>query len=88
MASDVDFGGKTFILAGLLDALARTVVLPAVVQAADAVAFHPASGELRAAVGAAEVNQMGRALLAAIERELLAHHLDRARLASGKVTHP
>src|SRR5262249_5387419 len=83
VAADLHFAGEAGVLGGLLDALAGAVVLPAVVEAADAVALHPAGAELRAAMGAAERHQVRLAGLAAIEREVLAHHADGFRVARG-----
>src|SRR5215469_3223229 len=53
VAAYADLSGKAYILGGLLHALARTIVFPAVIEAANAVAFHPAYGELGSAVRAA-----------------------------------
>jgi hypothetical protein len=72
IALDLDFAGEARILGRLLDALAGGIVLPAVVEAADAVALDPARTELRAAVRAAELEQVRRVVLAAVEREVLA----------------
>src|SRR5205814_972423 len=85
IAPDAHFGGEAGVLGGLLDALARGVVLPAVVEAAQAVALHPARRELRAAVRAAEVHEVGDAALTAIEGELLAHDRDRFGVAGREV---
>src|SRR5207244_2921155 len=63
---------QAWILARLLDALAAGVVAPAVIPTAEAVALDPADGELGAAMGAAEVHHVGRAVLAAVEGEALA----------------
>ncbi len=59
------------------DAGSGTVVRPAVVEALHGVAADPADRQLRAAVRAAKADQMRRPRLAAIEREPLAHHVER-----------
>src|SRR5262249_57689254 len=48
-----DLSGKTYVLCGLFDALPRTIIFPAMIEAADAIAFHPAHRELGSAVRAA-----------------------------------
>src|SRR6185369_9986833 len=68
-------------LGRLLDALAALVEFPAVIEAADRVAFDGSRGKLRAAVRAIAVHQMQRAALTAVEREGLAHDAHRFRLA-------
>jgi hypothetical protein len=65
----------------LFDALPGAVKAPAVIHAADRVAFDPAGRELRAAMRAAEIDEMRRAALAAVKREALAHDLDRLGLS-------
>src|SRR5207253_10957977 len=50
VALDPHFAGEAGVLGGLLDALAGAVVLPAVVDAAEAVPLDPAGRELRATV--------------------------------------
>src|SRR5262249_25020584 len=71
VALDAHLAGEAGVLGGLLDALAGAVVLPAMVEAADAVALHPPGAELRPPVRAAEVHEVWRAALAAVEREVL-----------------
>ena len=51
------------------------------VHAADRVAFDPAGGELRAAMRAAEIHDVRRAVITAVKRKALAHDLDRLGLA-------
>jgi hypothetical protein len=48
-----------------------------VIHAADAIAFHPTGGELRAAMGTTKADNVRRAGITAVEREALAHDLDR-----------
>src|SRR5579885_3308238 len=76
VAADAHLGREGGVLGRHLHALAGGVVLPAVVEAADAVALHPAGAELGAAVGAAEGEEVGSAALAAIEGEVFAHDAD------------
>src|SRR4029450_3853950 len=73
-----------FLLCGLLCALTGTVKQPTVIHAADAVAFHPAGGELRAAMRAAKSDDMRGSGLATVERKTLAHDLDRFSLAGAE----
>jgi len=56
IALDLDFGREGGVFGGHLDTLAGAVILPAVVEAPDAVALDPAGRELRAPVRAAEVH--------------------------------
>src|SRR5439155_23576672 len=65
----------------LLCALTGTVKQPTVIHAADAVAFDPAGGELRAAMRAAKSDDMRGSGLATGERKALAHDFDRFSLA-------
>src|SRR5215472_16035733 len=53
VAAYADLSGKTYVLCGLFDALPRTIIFPAMIEAADAVAFYPADRELGSAVRAA-----------------------------------
>src|SRR5262249_41085276 len=93
VALDPHLAGEAGILGGLLDTLARPVVLPAVVEAADAVALHPARAELRAPVRAGKVDQVGLWTrrywsvqpLSPVEREVLAHDADRFRVARREI---
>src|SRR5262249_9722563 len=78
-------GREAGVLGRLLDALARAVVFPAVVEAAQAVALHPAGRELRAPVRAARRHDVRCAALAAVEGEVLAHGADGLRLARREV---
>src|SRR5437879_2409026 len=73
IARDVHLGREARVLGGHLDALAGAVILPAVVEAAETVPFHPARAELRPPMRAARRDHVGRAVLAAVEREVLAH---------------
>src|SRR6266536_2343358 len=74
-----------FLLGGLLCALTGTVKQPTVIHAADAVAFDPAGGELRAAMRAAKSDDMRGSGLATVERKTLAHDLDRFSLAGAEL---
>src|SRR5262249_43993252 len=85
VAGDPHLGGEAGVLGGLLAALAGAIVLPPAVEAAEAVALHPAGAELRAAVGTTVADQVGRAILATVERELLVEDAPRYRLASVNV---
>src|SRR5439155_7915262 len=58
VALDPHLAGEAGVLGGLLDALAGAVVLPPMIEAANAVALHPAGAELRPAVRAAGVEQV------------------------------
>ncbi len=73
------------ILRGHLDALAGAVELPAVVQAAQRIAFDPAEMQRRAAMRAAIVEHLGAARFAAVERVVLAHDADRPGVALRQV---
>src|SRR6185369_3106059 len=64
-------------LSRLLDALARGIVLPAMVVAAQVIALYPGGRELCSSVGAAEGDDVRRALLPPIEGEVLSHDSDR-----------
>ena len=75
------FLSETFMLRGLLDALTGAVVFPAMVKTADAIVLDPADRKLRAAMGAAKIDDIGRATGAAVERETFAHDLDRHGIA-------
>ena len=75
--ANADFFGEGFFFRRLLDALAGGIKAPTVKAAADRVVLDPADGKLRLAVRAAKVDQMRFAAVAAVERELLAHDLDR-----------
>src|SRR5207248_9453587 len=61
-------------------------ILPAVVEAAEAVALDPASAELRPPVRAARRDDLRRAVLAAIEGEVLAHDTDGPGMAGEEVS--
>src|SRR5207248_1791139 len=80
-----DFACESWLLGGLLDALAGAVELPAVVKAADRIALDPAEMELRTAMRAAIVEDLGAPGLAAIERVVLAHDADRLRVPGREV---
>src|SRR5205823_1301990 len=85
VALDLDFAGEGGVLGRLLDALARAVVLPAVVEAANAVPLDPAGAELRPPVRAAGRYQVGVAALIAIERVVLTHDPDRFGVTGGEI---
>src|SRR6185312_916786 len=72
-------------LGRLLGAASIAVERPAMIHAADAIALDPAGRELRPAMGAAWTDQERLAGASAIERQALAHDLDRPRPASGKI---
>ena len=55
------------------------------IDAADAVAFDPAGGELRAAMRAAKADDMGCSALATIQRKSFAHDLDGFGLARAEL---
>src|SRR3954469_10131522 len=73
------------ILRRHLDALAAAVEFPAVVQAADGVAFHPSEVKLRAAMRTAVIEHLRSPRLAAIKRVVLAHDADRLGVAALEV---
>jgi len=77
IARDPHLAGEAGVLGGLLDALAGAVVLPAVVEAADAVPLDPAGAELRPPVRAAERHHVRRAPLVTVEGKVLTHDADR-----------
>src|SRR5205085_3858316 len=77
IAADPHLAGKARLLGRLLDALPAALEFPAVIDAADVVAFDPAQMHLRAAMRAAVVDDLRMARLAAVEREILAHDADR-----------
>ncbi len=81
----LDLGGEGRALGRLLEALAGAVIEPAVIEAADAVALDPAVDERGLAMGTAVDQQMRRAALAAIEREIFAHHLYAHRASRGEI---
>src|SRR5581483_8840057 len=76
IAADADLSRKGGVLGRLLHALACVVVLPTVIEAANAVALDPACRELGAAMRAAERQQVRLAAFTSIEREVLAHDTD------------
>ena len=55
------------------------------IHAADRVAFDPAGGELRAAVRAAEIDNVRCAVFIAVKSEAFAHDLDRFGLAGAEL---
>ena len=65
-----------FLFRRLLCSLTRAVKQPTMIDAADAVAFHPTGGELRPPVRAAKSHDVGGSSLTAVERKTLAHDLD------------
>src|SRR5581483_5031289 len=76
IAADADLSRKGGVLGRLLHAFACVVVLPTVIEAANAVALDPACRELGAAMRAAERQQVRLAAFTSIEREVLAHDTD------------
>lgn len=82
---DANLACERFLLRGLLRALTRAVKQPTVIDAADAIAFYPAGGELRASVRAAKSHDVGRSRLAAVECETFAHDLDWFSVAGPKL---
>src|SRR5262249_46797904 len=80
-----DLWREGFRFGWLLNASARAIVFPTVIETADKVALDPPGGELRAAVGAAMADQMRRAALTAVERKLFIHDPNRQRLANRKL---
>src|SRR5215813_4020481 len=69
----------------LLGAAPVALELPAVIEAAQRVALDAPSGELRAAVWTACLDQMRLAAVAAIKRVALAHNPQRDRTAARQV---
>jgi hypothetical protein len=59
IGSNSNPGGEAWIFAGLFHALPGVVVLPSVITAPNAIAFHPTDRELRATVGAAKLYDNG-----------------------------
>ena len=68
-AANFYFLGKAVVFGRLLDALAGAVVFPAMVETADAIVLDPADRQLRAPMGAAEIDNVRRAARAAIKRK-------------------
>src|SRR5206468_9132357 len=77
--------GKSRVLGRLLDALARAVEFPAVIEAADIVALDPAEVHQRAAVRAAVIKNLGAPRVAPIQGEVLSHDADRLRVPARQV---
>jgi hypothetical protein len=65
--------------------LTGAVKQPTVIHAADAVAFDPAGGKLRAAMRAAKSDDMRCSTLATVKRKTLAHDLDGLGLAGAEL---
>ncbi len=80
-----DLLAEGVFLCRLLDAVAVRRELPAVIEAAQRIAFDPAGREPRAAMRADGIDEMGGAALAAVEGELFAHDADRHRAAGRQV---
>src|SRR3954462_8015712 len=72
IGADAHLGGEGGLLRRLQRALAAAVELPAMVEAADLLADHPAQRKLGLAMRATILQQKGGAALAAIERVMLA----------------
>ena len=77
IAADPHLAGKARLLRRLLDALSTALEFPAVIDAADVVAFDPAQMHLRAAMRAAVIDDLRLPGLSPVEREILAHDADR-----------
>src|SRR5262249_40830518 len=77
IALDPHLAGKPSVLGGLLDTLAGLIILPAMVEAADAVPLDPPGRELRPPVRAAEVHQVRLSSLAPVQRVVLTHDAQR-----------
>src|SRR5579872_1069810 len=80
-----DLAGEPRLFRRLLDALPVAVVLPAVIEAADGIAFDISGRQCRTAMAAIGIDQVRRSGLAAVERETLAQNLQRLRLPDSKV---
>src|SRR5579871_3457779 len=78
--------GKRRIFGRYLDTLPARVVHPAMVEAAEAVALHPARRQLGTAMGAAEREHMRSPALTTVQGKVLAHDADGHRVASLEVT--
>ena len=77
----IQSGNDLKLFARHFDALAGGVVLPAVIDAADLVAFDPAGVQHRATMGAATADEMRRAARTAKERQVLGQDTERHRPA-------
>jgi hypothetical protein len=73
---DTNLTCEGFLFRRLLCALTRAVKQPTMIDAADAVTFHPTSGELCPPVRAAKSHDVRRAGLTTVECETFAHDLD------------
>src|SRR5262245_39250150 len=69
--------GEPRFLGRLLDALAATVKFPAVIDAADRLVLDPAEMQRRTAMRAAIGDDLRRARLRTVDREVLAHDAQR-----------
>src|SRR5687768_5816210 len=85
VAGDLHLGREGGVFRRHLDALPCPVVLPAVVEAADAVPLHPPVTELRPPVRAAKPDYVGRSPFPAVEGKVLAHHADWLRVPGRQV---
>src|SRR4051794_16772715 len=72
-------------LGRLLDALAVSIVGPAMIEAAQVVALHPAGTELGATVGTTEGDGEGLPAFATVEREVLVQDAQRLRAPDRKL---
>src|SRR5437660_3988641 len=79
------FFSELGIFGRLLHALPGTVILPTVIEAADAVSLNPTDGKLRAAMRAPEVNDVRSRAFATIKCKLFSHDLNRYRMARLKL---
>ena len=85
VARDPDFVRKAFRFGRLVDTLAGLVVLPAVVAAPHTVALDDADRQQHTAVSAAARDDVGDAVFATVEGELLVQNLQRDRAAGFEV---
>src|SRR5262249_49881586 len=82
---DPHLAGEARLLRRLLHALPRAIVLPAVIDAADAVLLDPAEVNRRAAMRTPVGDDLRLAGRAAVERIILAHDAHRLGLAGRQV---
>src|SRR5204862_2071182 len=83
-----DFTGKARFFCRLLDALARTIEFPAVINAPDGVAIDPAKMHLCAAMRTSIIDDLRVSGLAAEQGVVLAHDPDRFGVAGFEVLAP
>ena len=79
---------ERFFFGRLLRALTFRVETPAVIHAADRVAFDPPGGKLRAAVRAAKIHDVRRPAVPAVKGKALAHDLNGFGLSWWKLFRP